>query len=109
MKQTQSLQEVLSRIGDACYRQRHLKKLKITTVSIDIGISHAVISRIENGRYASLSIALLNKLCDYYKIPLSSVFSFTVDDYGHTIEQIQTEISSLKEDYKQLLVIRKIT
>jgi transcriptional regulator with XRE-family HTH domain len=47
-------------------------------VASDIGITHPVISKIENGRYPTLQLNLLIKLCNHYKITLQQAFSLEV-------------------------------
>lgn len=102
MKQT-DIKQLLVEVGDALYHLRHLKKQKITSVSSDIGISHAVISRIENGRYNSLTLALLHKLAVYYDVPITSLFP-NKTGLDQDIEALKSEIYFLK---KTILAINK--
>ena len=48
---------------------------KLTTVAIETGIDKAVLSKIENGKYPSLSIDIAATLCEYYNIPISRLIS----------------------------------
>ena len=73
--QTPALTSILEEIGHKLYDLRQLKKEKITSVAAGIGFSHAVISKIENGRYLPLSIELLGRLADYYNIPLEELLT----------------------------------
>lgn len=57
----------LTKLGNLLRTKRQLKGDKLKNISSDMGVSHAVISRIENGRY-NLSVMMLLKLCDYYDI-----------------------------------------
>lgn len=107
MKSFTSLEDMLVHIGNEFYRERHLKKLKITSVGSEIGISHAVISRIENGRYYSLTIALMCKLALFYDIPLSRLLPGNEheEDSNEIIEYLKGEISFLRQNYIQLLKV----
>lgn len=108
MKKNTSFHQTLNHIGNELYYLRHLKKLKITAVSKDIGISHAVISRIENGRYESLTIGLLKKLADYYEIPIASLFLISNNDEipDKLIEHMRSEIAFLRNNYLELLKLK---
>ncbi len=46
--ETKSPEVLFENIGTRLYYLRHLKKEKITSVAIGVGVSHAVISKIEN-------------------------------------------------------------
>lgn len=63
------LLNVGQRIADA----RHLRAEKEETVAKAIGVTHAVISRIENGRYKSLKLETLIKLCNHLNIPVAEI------------------------------------
>lgn len=65
--------QILVLIGNKIYLARHTRREKITTAAANIGISHPVLSQIENGRYKSLSIHTLFKVCDYYGIHLQDI------------------------------------
>ena len=73
MKQPSSLEQLLTQLGNELYYHRHTTKQKMVSVSKAVGVSHAVISRIENGRYAPLTLSLLKRLADYYEIPGSII------------------------------------
>jgi transcriptional regulator with XRE-family HTH domain len=80
-------------------------------VAADIGITHPIISKIENGRYPTLQLNLLIKLCNHYKITLQQAFSFEVANIfqltnngeGHQ-KLIGQELSSGYDLYIQQLV-----
>lgn len=74
MEKETSLEETLSDIGSKLYTIRHTRKEKISAVAHDVGVSHAVLSRVENGRYKYLSITLLHKLAEHYKVPIVQLF-----------------------------------
>ncbi len=61
-----ALEDLLKDIGKKLYRIRHDRYEKIETVAKGVGVSHSVVSKIENGRYGSLSLKLLSKITDYY-------------------------------------------
>lgn len=68
-------------IGKNLHTVRHSLKLTLENVASEVDITHPVLSKIENGRYPGLSLALLIKLCNYYKITLAQV----LDIEGHQI------------------------
>jgi transcriptional regulator with XRE-family HTH domain len=104
MKQYPSLEQLLSQLGSELYYQRHTTKQKIVSVSHAVGVSHAVISRIENGRYEALSLSLLKKLADYYGIPLSALFICeTNPDANMLLDYLRSEVNFLRENYRELL------
>jgi transcriptional regulator with XRE-family HTH domain len=73
MEKDFAFKELLIDIGDKFYQLRHLRKEKITAVASSIGISHPVISQIENGNYKSLSIELLFRLANYYNVSVQDI------------------------------------
>lgn len=104
MKQYPSLEQLLSQLGSELYYRRHTTKQKIVSVSHAVGVSHAVISRIENGRYEPLTLSLLKRLADYYEIPLSALFvSDNGDDTGVLLEHMRSEVDFLRESCRELL------
>ena len=95
-------------------------------MAADIGITHPIISKIENGRYPNLQLNLLIKLCNHYKITLQQALSLEVANifqltqnnqdgsqkligqeltagYDLYIQQLQSENKFLKEQTQQLL------
>lgn len=75
---TIEIQALLSTLGQNLHTIRNARKETLQSVAADIGISHPVISKIENGRYPTLQIGLLVKLCNHYKITLQQAFSLEV-------------------------------
>jgi len=71
----------LSQIGAKIASARHESGEKETTVAKAIGVSDAVISLIENGRYKSLKLKTILALCHYYKIPMHELFLPGRDDH----------------------------
>jgi transcriptional regulator with XRE-family HTH domain len=69
------LNEFYARIGSRLHTIRHARNEKIIVVAYSIGVSHAVISQIEHGRYKGLSVRTLYLLADYYKISVEELFS----------------------------------
>ncbi len=78
-KEAKSLEDILLQIGNNLYTIRHVRRDKIATVARAIGVSHPVISLVENGRYKSINIALLYRLATYYKVPLGYILSDGAD------------------------------
>jgi transcriptional regulator with XRE-family HTH domain len=98
----------------------------LQAVASDIGITHPIISKIENGRYPTLQLNLLVKLCNHYNISLQQALSLEVANifqltqhnkdgsqkligqelasgYELYIQQLIQENSFLKEQNQQLL------
>ncbi|MCW2258949.1 MULTISPECIES: helix-turn-helix domain-containing protein [Sphingobacterium] len=73
--------EIFTTIGKNLHTVRHSFKLTLEAVASEIDITYPVLSKIENGRYLGLSIVLLKKLCNYYKITIAQV----LDIEGHQI------------------------
>ncbi len=116
---------LLTTIGQNLHTIRNARKETLQSVAADIGITHPIISKIENGRHQSLQIALLVKLCNHYKITLQQVFSLEVANifqltnngegqqkligqelssgYELYIQQLINENKYLKEQAQQLL------
>lgn len=69
-----AIADVLSKIGYKFYVARHIKREKITSVASNIGVSHPVISKIENGTYKPLTIDLVYRLMSYYNLSFSDLF-----------------------------------
>lgn len=102
---------LLTTIGQNLHTIRNARKETLQSVAADLGITHPIISKIENGRYESLQISLLVKLCNHYKISLQQVFSLEVANIfqltnngkGHQ-KLIGQELSSGYELYIKQLV-----
>jgi transcriptional regulator with XRE-family HTH domain len=75
---TIEIQSLLTTIGQNLHTIRNARKETLQSVASDIGITHPVISKIENGRYPTLQLNLLIKLCNHYKITLQQAFSLEV-------------------------------
>lgn len=70
-----SLTQVFEQIGSKLYSIRHARNEKITAVAHHIGVSHAVISQIENGRYKGLSVKMLFLIAEYYNVSLYDILN----------------------------------
>jgi len=75
---TIEFQSLLITVGQNLHTIRNARKETLQSVAADIGITHPIISKIENGRYPTLQLNLLIKLCNHYKITLQQAFSFEV-------------------------------
>lgn len=122
---TIEIQALLTTIGQNLHTIRNTRKETLQSVAADIGITHPVISKIENGRYPTVQLGLLVKLCNHYKITLQQLFSFEVANIfqltnngeGHQkligqevssgyelyIQQLTQENAFLKEQNQQLI------
>ena len=117
---------LLNTIGKNLHTIRNARKETLQSVAADIGITHPIISKIENGRYPSLQLNLLVKLCNHYHITLQQVLSLEVANifnltqnnkdgsqkligqelssgYDLYIQQLINENNFLKEQSKQFL------
>ncbi len=124
MKQI-DINNLLNTIGQNFHTIRNARKETLQSVASDIGITHPIISKIENGRYPNLQLNLLIKLCNHYKVTLqqilglevANIFQLTNNGEGHQkligqeissgyelyIQQLINENNFLKEQNKQLL------
>jgi transcriptional regulator with XRE-family HTH domain len=119
------INSLLTTIGQNLHTIRNARKETLQSVAADIGITHPIISKIENGRYPNIQLNLLIKLCNHYKITLQQVFSLEVANIfqltnngeGHQkligqelssgydlyIQQLMNENKFLKEQNQQFL------
>ena len=119
------INSLLTTIGQNLHTIRNARKETLQSVAADIGITHPIISKIENGRYSNIQLNLLIKLCNHYKITLQQVFSLEVANIfqltnngeGHQkligqelssgydlyIQQLMNENKFLKEQNQQFL------
>jgi transcriptional regulator with XRE-family HTH domain len=102
---------LLSTIGQNLHTIRNARKETLQSVAEDIGITHPVISKIENGRHPNLQLNLLVKLCNHYNVSLqqalslevANIFQLTNNGEGHQ-KLIGQELSSGYELYIQQLI-----
>jgi transcriptional regulator with XRE-family HTH domain len=102
---------LLTTIGQNLHTIRNARKETLQAVAAEIGITHPIISKIENGRYPSLQLNLLLKLCNHYCVTLqqvlslevANIFQLTNNGEGHQ-KLIGQEISSGYELYIQQLI-----
>ncbi|MBU6205626.1 MAG: helix-turn-helix domain-containing protein [Bacteroidetes bacterium] len=120
------LDSLLRTIGQNLHTIRNARKETLQAVASDIGITHPIISKIENGLYKNLQLNLLIKLCNHYNIPLHQVLSLEIANifqltqhnksgsqkligqevasgYDLYIQQLQNENNYLKEQLHLLL------
>lgn len=104
------LSSLLNTLGKNLHTIRNSRKETLQTVASHVGITHPIISKIENGRYPNLQINLLVKLCNHYNISLqqassievANIFQLTNNGEGHQ-KLIGQELSSGYELYIQQL------
>jgi transcriptional regulator with XRE-family HTH domain len=102
---------LLTTIGRNLHTIRNARKETLQAVASEIGITHPIISKIENGRYPNIQLNLLIKLCNHYKVTLQQVFELEVTNIfqltnngeGHQ-KLIGQELSSGYDLYIQQLV-----
>lgn len=73
-----NFEEILITIGDNIHTIRSSKKETLETTSSAIGIKHPSLSKIENGRYPGLTVDLLIKICNHFKVPLQQILGLEV-------------------------------
>jgi transcriptional regulator with XRE-family HTH domain len=69
------ISELLSTIGHNFHSIRNARKETLQGVASAIGSFHTVISKIENGRYPTLQLGMIVKLCNHYEVQLQQVMA----------------------------------
>lgn len=103
---------LLTTIGHNLHTIRNARKETLQAVASEIGITHPIISKIENGRYPNIQLNLLIKLCNHYKITLqqilglevANIFQLTQHNKDGSQKLIGQELSSGYDLYIQQLV-----
>lgn len=72
------IQDLLITIGNNLHTIRNVRKETLQNVAHAIGISHPVISKIENGRSENLTLNLLISLCNHYEVSLQQILSLEI-------------------------------
>ncbi|WP_344827136.1 helix-turn-helix domain-containing protein [Rurimicrobium arvi] len=72
------LEDLFKTIGENFHTIRNARKEKLDVAAEAVGVSHPVLSRIENGRYSGLSVELLVKLCNHYQVKLQQILGLEV-------------------------------
>lgn len=106
------INSLLTTIGHNLHTIRNARKETLKGVASSIGITHPIISKIENGRYENLQLGLLIKLCNHYAISLQQVLSleaaniFQLTQHNNDGNQklIAQELSAGYELYIQQLI-----
>jgi transcriptional regulator with XRE-family HTH domain len=73
MTNNSEIKTFLQHIGDKLRLARHLKDEKLMTVAHSTGISHTVLSQVENGRYYCLSLSMLMRILSYYHLEYKDI------------------------------------
>lgn len=113
--------DILQTIGANLHSIRNARKETLQAVASALSVSHPIISKIENGRYETLSVTMLVKLCNHYEVTLQQILSldqYTIfqltqhndngtnhrligqelaDGYMQSIEQYKSEIAYLRK------------
>lgn len=103
---------LLTTIGHNLHTIRNARKETLQAVASEIGITHPIISKIENGRYPNIRLNLLIKLCNHYKVTLQQIlglevantFQLTQHNKDGSQKLIGQELSSGYDLYIQQLV-----
>ncbi|MDR2206932.1 MAG: helix-turn-helix domain-containing protein [Flavobacteriaceae bacterium] len=120
-----NISTLLTKIGKNLHTIRNSRKETLQSVAASIGITHPILSKVENGRYKTLQLGLLIKLCSYYEVSLQQIMEldmatiFQISNYGEGsqkligqelaagyelyIKQLQQEILYLKEQNIKLI------
>lgn len=109
---TIEINSLLSTIGQNLHTIRNARKETLQSVAADIGITHPIISKIENGRYPNIQLNLLIKLCNHYKVTLqqilglevANIFQLTQHNKDGSQKLIGQELSSGYDLYIQQLI-----
>lgn len=100
-------------IGKNLHTVRNSMKLTLEAVADDLGTSHSVLSKIENGRYQGLSLNLLTNLCKYYKVTLAQILDIEghqIFNYSQYIKQPSgnhTQTNNIAEGYIEAITALK--
>jgi transcriptional regulator with XRE-family HTH domain len=103
---------LLTTIGQNLHTIRNARKETLQAVASEIGITHPIISKIENGRYPNIQLNLLIKLCNHYSVTLqqilglelANIFQLTQHNKDGSQKLIGQELSSGYDLYIQQLV-----
>lgn len=103
---------LLTTIGHNLHTIRNARKETLQAVASEIGITHPIISKIENGRYPNIQLNLLIKLCNHYKVTLqqilglevANIFQLTQHNKDGSQKLIGQELSSGYDLYIQQLI-----
>ncbi|MFC0318676.1 MULTISPECIES: helix-turn-helix domain-containing protein [Olivibacter] len=82
--------KIFATIGANLHTVRNAKKKTLEAVASDLNITHPVLSKIENGRYPGLSLALLFTLCEYYGVTFEQILDINgskIFNYSQYINQ----------------------
>jgi transcriptional regulator with XRE-family HTH domain len=124
MKQI-NITTLLTDIGKNLHTIRNARKETLQGVAAFMGITHPILSKVENGRYKTLQLDLLVKLCNHYQVSLQQILEldssniFHITNHGEGsqkligqelstgfelyIQELNKEIQYLKEQNKQLI------
>lgn len=89
------MEKLDKQIGEKLRELRKKKNLTTREVAEDIGITHAYVSMIENGKVPSLD--KLKKLCDYYDVDVSYLFGDKAEP-NDELKKIGVEWIAFAED-----------
>lgn len=100
-------QVLLTSFGNFVKQLRQRRGDKIETVARALEVKHPVISRIENGKYTSLSFGMVTKLLDYYDVPVESMLTYLQEQLpqagsgGDTMSSIINDVDKLSQRIRQ--------
>lgn len=92
---TIEMKSLLTTIGQNLHTIRNARKETLQSVAADIGITHPVISKIENGRYPNIQLNLLIKLCNHYKVTLHQILGLEVANFFQLTQHNKDGIQKL--------------
>ncbi|MGJ1261089.1 helix-turn-helix domain-containing protein [Sphingobacterium spiritivorum] len=84
-----STEELLSTIGRNLSAIRNAKRETQDGVARSIGVTHPVVSKIENGQY-NVTLDLLTKLCNHFNVTLEQVLDFESSQVFYFTQKNQT-------------------
>lgn len=103
---------ILTAFGSFVKKLRNDRGEKLQTVSRALCITHPVISKIENGCYTSLSYSIVARLLDYYKVPLSQLLTYMIEQVnvqeGRPPQSTEAMLSIINEAAKLMAKIQQM-
>lgn len=106
------LEELLTTIGGNIHTIRSARKETLEVAAEAVGVKHPTLSKVENGRYPGLDIALLVKLCNHFKVPMQQILGLEVlqifnlsqnAENGSTGASLKQVVNDVAEGYAKAL------
>lgn len=97
--------EIHAKVGANIKKERKKKKITITELARGVGVTHSVISRMENGK-VKINLDLLFQIANFLDVPIFKLTGDTKEDYDeflskdskNKLEQLQAVLSDKKDE-----------